>query len=105
LIPYLKGEKTEPPHAQLFWRQNERLQAAARSGSWKLVRDGTWKAQLFDLAGDIGEHNDVAQDHLPVTNEVNAALDAWMKHMSTKLAFPGQQGPEREWPVRDTGTP
>ncbi|HEY3899258.1 MAG TPA: sulfatase-like hydrolase/transferase [Chthoniobacter sp.] len=98
LIPYLKGEKTEAPHPQLFWRANERLQAAARSGSWKLVRDGTWRPQLFDLATDIGESNDVSKQNAQATGEVNGALDAWMKQMSTKLAFPGQQGPEKLWP-------
>ena len=103
LIPYLKGEKTEAPHPQLFWRLNERLQAAARSGSWKLVRDGTWRPQLFDLAADISESNDVSKQNAQTTGEVNNALDAWMKQMSTKLAFPGQQGPEKLWPTPEPG--
>jgi hypothetical protein len=58
---------------------------------------------LFDLAADLGEHSDLANENARVTGEVNHALDAWMKEMSTKLAFPGQQGPEREWPVADAG--
>jgi len=103
LLPYLNGVNTAAPHPQLFWRENERLQAAARSGAWKLVRDGTWRPQLFDLGADLGEHSDVAKENARVTGEVNHALDAWMKEMSTKLAFPGQQGPEREWPVADAG--
>jgi arylsulfatase A-like enzyme len=103
LLPFLNGENTAATHPQLFWRENERLQAAARSGSWKLVRDGTWRPQLFDLAADLGERSDVAKENARVTGEVNHALDAWMKEMSTKPVFPGQQGPEREWPVTDPG--
>jgi arylsulfatase A-like enzyme len=99
LIPYLKGEKTDAPHPQLFWRLNERLQAAARSGPWKLVRDGTWRPQLFDLATDISESHDASNQNAQATSEVNNALDTWMKQMSTKLAFPGQQGPEKLWPT------
>ena len=36
LLPYLKGEIAEPPHAALFWRLGE--QTAVREGDWKLVR-------------------------------------------------------------------
>ena len=45
----------------------------------------------------------MAKENARVTGEVNHALDAWMKEMSARLAFPGQQGSEREWPVVDPG--
>jgi arylsulfatase A-like enzyme len=98
LVPYLSGEKTGAPHAQLFWRANERLQAAVREGDRKLVRDGTKADQLFDLAADIGETRNLASQDAKTTGNLNNAIEAWLNQMSKKLAFRGQQGPEREWP-------
>jgi arylsulfatase B len=61
LIPYLTGEKKEPPHQKLFWRIGTR--AALRVGDWKLLRQGkravgSW--ELYDLAKDIGEKKSLA---------------------------------------------
>ena len=36
LAPYLKGEKTDAPHAALFWRFGKQI--AVRKGDWKLVK-------------------------------------------------------------------
>ena len=68
LIPYLTGEKKDPPHDRLFWRQNDRLQAAVRDGDMKLVRDGKKSDQLFNLHNDLGESKDLA-DKGPTTIE------------------------------------
>ncbi len=61
LLPYLKGEVDEDPHEALFWRQNHRR--ALRAGDWKLVSESRgdqpdW--ELYDLANDIGETQDLA---------------------------------------------
>jgi arylsulfatase A-like enzyme len=100
LAPYLSGEKSGAPHDHLFWRLNERLQAAGTDGRNKLVRDGAQPDQLFDLSTDIGEATNLAASHPETAAALNQAIDAWFHAMATKLAFPGNEGPEREWPER-----
>ena len=99
LIPYLTGEKSGSPHDILFWRCNERLQAAVRQGDIKLVRDGTKVDQLFNLVSDLGETHNLAAEDPKTTAKLNSAFDDWCKQMSQKLAFRGQQGPEKTWPT------
>ena len=63
LIPFLTDRRTGRPHEMLFWRQGRRT--AIRVGDWKLVRnprrngDADW--HLYDLAHDISETRDLAQ--------------------------------------------
>jgi len=62
LLPYLTGRRDDRPHETLFWRMGPRT--ALRTGDWKLVRnakpggDSPW--ELYDLAADITESNDLA---------------------------------------------
>ncbi len=76
LIPYLLGESKGRPHDQLFWRFGE--QTAIRSGDWKLVRTrGDRTPNLYHLAEDIGEQNDLAAKHPDKVKELQAAYDQW----------------------------
>jgi hypothetical protein len=49
-----------------------------RRGDWKLLwfHDGP-RIELYDLAGDLGETNDVAADHPELVRELLRELDAW----------------------------
>jgi arylsulfatase A-like enzyme len=74
LVPYLEGNRTETPHEILFWRTGPNR--AVRKGNWKLVQADkhVW---LFDLAKDVGEKNNLANEHPEVVEELTAALDKW----------------------------
>jgi arylsulfatase B len=76
LIPFLSGESDEPPHETLFWRLANK--AALRSGDWKLVRSPRGRAnadwQLYNLADDIGESRDLA-DQMPERRD--SLMAAW----------------------------
>lgn len=67
VLAHLDGTRKDEPHAALFWRFGP--QRAVRRGNWKLVdwRDFEAKTnsgwQLFDLAKDIGETDDLAAKH------------------------------------------
>ncbi len=74
LLPYLRGEKTEPPHASLCWRFGE--QHAARAGDWKLLDMGKGY-KLYNLAQDIGEKNDLAAQQPEKFKEMQAIYTAW----------------------------
>jgi arylsulfatase B len=75
LIPYLSGEQSGRPHEVLFWRAGKRT--AVRVGDWKLVRNprgnrGDW--ELYDLAADIGESTDLAEQAPARFREL---MDTW----------------------------
>ncbi|MEK7706970.1 MAG: sulfatase, partial [Verrucomicrobiota bacterium] len=65
LLPILAGEK----HGQkrtLFWRRVGpnwvKTQRAVRDGNWKFIDEPSGKQQLYNLAEDIGEKNNLANE-------------------------------------------
>ena len=71
LVPTLLGEKAagrpQPQHEYLYWEAG--LKRAVRCGQWKLV--GTPKQwELYDLAADIEEQQDVAAKHPDVVRKL-----------------------------------
>jgi arylsulfatase A-like enzyme len=115
LIPYLTGRESGPPHQRLFWRTDFFLQAGMRDGNMKFFRDrmafgGPKHAdqrhynvvdkpdQLFDLANDLGEQHDLANRDPATLRTLQAEWERWNKQMAEHIAFPGDHGPERQWP-------
>ncbi len=76
LLPYLTGEKKGSPHEALFWRFGR--QRAVRSGDWKLTDIGNG-SQLFNLATDIGEKNNLAAQEADKLKQLEAAYADWNK--------------------------
>ena len=78
LLPYLTGKKNGTPHKALYWRLNNK--AAYRKGDWKILRNpvrgktGGW--ELYDLAEDVSEQNDLAKKR---TDKVDELLAEWEK--------------------------
>lgn len=83
LIPYLKDEDTTSPHESLFWRLGTRT--AIRVGDWKLLRNprrgqgDDW--ELYNLAEDISEANDLAGTMPEKRAELIAAWEAMNQQM------------------------
>ena len=76
LLPYLKGEKSGAPHETLFWRMGPR--SAVRAGDWKLVREQAGQPwQLFNLAEDVGEKQDLAKEKRDVVGKLAATYQEW----------------------------
>ena len=76
LLPMIAGERPEVDRT-LFWRvAGPRPQSAVRSGSWKLVMDGT-RPLLFDVRADVGERENVVGARAEVARRLRALLDAW----------------------------
>jgi arylsulfatase A-like enzyme len=81
LLKHLTGEDTAAPLAALYWRFGP--QKAVRKGRWKLVdwrdfgtkQESGW--QLYDLAKDRGEKNDLAKAEPRIVAELSAAWGAW----------------------------
>jgi arylsulfatase A-like enzyme len=84
LLPYLRGDKSDPPHDALYWRLGDQM--AIRRGDWKLVRydpivDGepgaATESRLYNLAGDIGEKNNRIEEEPELAKSLQAAWDKW----------------------------
>jgi len=75
LLPSLDGSSKKPPHDRLFWRFGP--QAAVRMGGWKLVLLQGEPPQLYNLAQDIGEKNDLATREPARVKQLQAAYDEW----------------------------
>ena len=74
LVPVLEGRpEAAEEHPYLYWEFYERGSAqAVRDGRWKAVRKPmfTGEVELYDLSVDIGETNDVADEHPEIVREM-----------------------------------
>lgn len=105
LLPYLKGEKTESPHQDLYWRAGANF--AVRDGRWKLVvvnktnvesfleipkTDGAGLLPggpypgisplgqleaLYDLEADAEEKHNLATQHPEIVAKLRKQYEAW----------------------------
>ena len=81
LMPHLLGEKKTSPHDMLYWRFGP--QKAVRKGDWVLVdwRDFEKKTnsgwQLFNLAKDIGQQDDLAAKYPERVAGLRQAWERW----------------------------
>lgn len=75
LVPFLKGEKSGPPHKQLFWRKDQA--AAMRAGDHKLIRLEGSGYRLYDLGNDPGETIDLRESQPEQFESMKAALIDW----------------------------
>ena len=91
LLPYLTGAVTNAPNPQLFWRMGGGRQLAIRAGDSKLVRLRSQPDALFDLAGDLGETQDLAGRRTNEVRRLGAGLDGWNKTL-VPPAFSGLAG-------------
>ncbi len=63
--------------------------SAVRSGNWRLVHfyeDG--RDELYDLAADVGEKDELSSRRPEVARELRARLDAWLKSVDAQLPTP-----------------
>jgi arylsulfatase A-like enzyme len=77
LLPYLEGDKSNRPHETLYWRFGK--QWAVRHGDWKLVggNGGDLAGELYNLAEDISESNNLASDNPDKFAELKKLWDGW----------------------------
>jgi arylsulfatase A-like enzyme len=75
LVPYLTGEKKGQPHDTLFWKKETR--AAVRHGDFKLIRYSDRPAELYNVAEDISELNNIASEHPQKVRELFKMIYEW----------------------------
>ena len=84
-------EGAKSPHDALILCGTKRGQAAIRMGDWKLLVGAGDGDQLYNLADDLGEKNNLAAANPEKLKELRARYDAMMKTavMSGEPAEPG----------------
>jgi arylsulfatase len=76
LVPIFRTGHREPQPA-LFWEHEGHR--AVRQADWKLVATPTGPWQLYDLARDRTEANNVAAANAPKVEELSALYEAWAR--------------------------
>jgi arylsulfatase A-like enzyme len=108
LLPFVSGEKTEPPHDALYWRFGQQI--AIRKGDWKLVkapggslqpgggRGGqligvadTEGAELYNVTEDIGEKTNLAEKNPEKLKELAADWNRWNRFNVQPKWVPGNK--------------
>jgi arylsulfatase A-like enzyme len=90
LLPYLSGEAAGAPRKALYWRFGDQM--AIRMGDWKLVKHrGESGVELYNLASDMGEQNDLAAKQPEKLKELQDTYAAW----DAQLAKPTWGAPAR----------
>ncbi|NNE92702.1 MAG: sulfatase-like hydrolase/transferase [Verrucomicrobiales bacterium] len=86
LMPFLTGEKSEPPERALFWRRKndasrrvDNPSRAIRQGDWKFFEktDGSGEQFLFNLISDPGESENLIKEKPEPARKLRAKLDEW----------------------------
>jgi arylsulfatase A-like enzyme len=92
LMPFLTGADNSRPHDQLFWRIGKR--SAVRVGDWKLLRNpGRGRGQslawqLYNLAEDISEQNELSKSLPSKADELRKAWEAVNSEMIDPVSNP-----------------
>jgi arylsulfatase A-like enzyme len=94
LVPVLK-ETGELERETLFWHypqyspQGSRLSSALRKGDYKLIEFlDDRSVELYNVAEDIGESNNLAASNLEKTNELRNDLHLWRESVKADMPRP-----------------
>lgn len=86
LLPFLSGERQDPPHPVLFWRYLQ--SCAVRRGDWKLLRlsaPSAWR--LHHLATDIGEARDLSAEYPERVDQLRNLLQEWLGELPPPITM------------------
>ena len=99
LLPFVSGRAAGAPHDRLFWLFNDHKEwripgrdtnlarplRAVREDSFKLVMEGDRAPELYDLARDPGETNNLAAAQPERVDRLKRAFDDWRATMKPQV--------------------
>ncbi len=83
MLPYLRGENKARPHQILHWKMETR--GAMRDGDWKLLRFPDRPPELFNIALDSAEQNNLATTHPDMVRDMMRRQFAWELELERPL--------------------
>jgi len=83
LLKVIASPDAPSPHKVMHWAWGNRW--AVREGDWKLIGAGRGRAQLYSLAGENPEREDLAKRHPEIAARLRALHDAWAKQMQADV--------------------
>ena len=83
LMPFITNKNNNAPHERLFWKIENR--GVVREGDWKLLRYPDRPAELYNIAEDITENNDLALKHPEKVREMYKTLFNWEAELERPL--------------------
>jgi len=95
IVPHLAGEVKTPPHERLLWRLRAK-EFAVREGAWKLLEPDGKPAELYNLASDPGEKQNLAAEQPDLKKRLASTLADWRKELVAPV-FPGSSVKNEDW--------
>lgn len=83
LVPYITGENSGVPHEVLYWKKENR--GVIRRGDWKMIRFPDRPAELYNIAEDISESNNLAFEYPGMVREMYKQLFQWEGELERPL--------------------
>ncbi len=83
LLPFLTGTNPAIPHQTLYWKKECR--GTIRDGDWKLMRFPDRPAELYNIAEDPSEENNLADKHPDRVRDLFKKLFAWEMELERPL--------------------
>jgi len=83
LVPYIRRVKNEIPHQTLYWKKENR--GTIRDGDWKMMRFPDRPAELYNIAEDPAEQNNLAVAHPEKMKALFKKLFEWELELERPL--------------------
>jgi arylsulfatase A-like enzyme/acetyl esterase/lipase len=107
LVPLLKGDSLA--RGPLFWHyphygnQGDAPGGGVRDGDWKLIEWYEGAVELYDLAKDLEEQNNLAVENPKKVRELQAKLAAWRRQVAAIMPTPNPNFDPDSKPPLKTG--
>lgn len=85
LLPVIEHKNTEALHDILCWDGNDGIRAI-RESNWKLVLLKGGKLELYNLAEDLSEENDLSKTYPDKVRELKSKFDLWRNDMASPMS-------------------
>lgn len=114
LMPLLADPTTKLPRNALHWHyphyHHDRPASSIRERDWKLIEylDETGDVELYHLANDIGETNNLASERTGRVADLKQKLQRWRQDVVARMPYPNPHYDENrseEWWSMRTGQP
>jgi arylsulfatase A-like enzyme len=103
LMPVLAGKATQGNrtlcwHQPHYMNQGSRPSGAIRDSNWKLIEHyENGACELYDLASDVGETNDVSAKHPQRVAELRGKLEKWRRDVKAQTNTPNPAFNATQW--------